>query len=189
MNRKQVAVTSILIFFMFLLAITQHLFNGNFERINSVESILSKEKQYKFNSDNYMVCFPKEWMINDQDNILGYVECRLKFYSPNNNVNGMLEIINTEQDIQTFSNKDLRHQSLNYQNCKNEVFDFKNFNGVVYTYSTSIADKYHFNNECYYIKLSDNKLMKILFNYRSEYYSDNARTICREIVTSIKSIK
>ena len=189
MNKKQLIVTSILLSLMLVLAITQGFFKEKFEQVALIDNGISEFKEYSFNEGNYVISLPNEWTVDEKESQGQYVSYKLTFKDRNNKLTGSLEIINTKEDLDVFSERDLKNQSLKYSN--EEIMPFKNSNnsGVLAEYNTSIKNGYYFKNECYYLLLEDGKMAKILFNIKETDYKENIKTVFNTIVSSIKESK
>lgn len=187
MNKKQLIVTSILLLLMLVLAITQEFFKNSFEQVILMDQGISEFKEYAFDDNKYTISLPSEWSVDKKENKGQYVSYELYFKDKDNNITGLLEVINTKEDINVFAEKDLNNQYLEYYNS--EVMPFKNSNnsGVLVQYNTSIKNGYDFKNECYYLNLEDGKTIKVLFNLKEKYYKDNMKIICNTIISSIKA--
>lgn len=187
MNKKQLIVMSILLSLMLMLAITQYFFKENFEQIVLIDKVISELEEYGFDEDNYVVLLPSEWTVDKNESKGKYVSCRLIFKNKNNELTGLLEVINTKGNLAVFAENDLNNQYLEY--CNSEIIPFKNSNnsGVLIKYETSVINGYNFKNKCYYLNLEEGKIIKILFNLKEKGYSGNMEVISSDIVESIKS--
>ena len=134
MNKKQLIVMSILISLMLVLAITQGLFKVNFEQLVLMDKGISDFEKYDFNEDKYVISLPSEWLVEETENNDQYVSYKLSFKDKNNKITGLLEVINTKEDLEVFAENDLSNQYLEYFNT--EMMPFKNSNnaGVLVQY-------------------------------------------------------
>lgn len=187
MNKKQLIVTSILLSLMLLLVITQGLFKNNFEQVVLIEQGIREFKEYDFDEGKYIISLPSEWTVDEKESKGQYVSYKLDFKDKNNKINGLLEIINTKEDLNAFAENDLNNQYLEYFNS--EVIPFKNSynSGVLAQYDTTIKNGYDFKNECYYLNLEEGKTIKVLFNLKEKEYEENMKTIVNTIISSIKT--
>jgi len=189
MNKRQLIVTSILLSLMLLLAITQVLFKDNFEQVIFMNQGISEFKEYKFDEGKYIILLPNEWIVDEKESEGQFISSKLNFKDKNNKINGLVEVINTKEDLNVFAEKDLNNQYLEYYNS--DIAPFKNLNnsGVVVQYETTIKNGYDFKNECYYLNLEKGKTIKILFNLNEKSYKENMKIILNAIISSIKAIK
>ena len=67
----------------------------------------------------------------------------------NNKFNGLIEVINTKEDLEVFAENDLNNQYLDYYNSEVRPFKNSNNSGVLVQYETTIKNGYDFKNECY----------------------------------------
>lgn len=187
MNKKQLIVTSILLSLMLILAITQVFFKDNFEQVVLMDRGISGFKQYNLDEGKYTISLPSEWIVDEKESEGQYVSYKLNFKDKNNKFNGLVELINTKEDLNVFAESDLNNQYLEYYNS--EVMPFKNSNnsGVLVKYDTTIKNGYDFKNECYYLNLEEGKTIKILFNLKEKDYKQNMNTIFNTIISSIKA--
>jgi hypothetical protein len=187
MNKRQLIVTSILLSLMLILAITQGFFKDNFEGVVLMDRGIHEFKEYDFDEGKYIISLPSEWIVDEKESEGQYVSYKLNFKDKNNKFNGLVEVINTKEDLDVFAENDLNNQYLEYYNS--EVMPFKNSNnsGVLVQYETTIKNAYDFKNECYYLNLEEGKTIKILFNLKEKDYKENMETIFNTIISSIKS--
>ena len=186
MNKKQIVVTGLLISLMLLLAITQGFFVDNFSRVNVTEST------QKYNEDSfegYSITFPSEWVIDEEENKDEYISYNIKFNSKDNIITGLVQVINTNQDVKDYADKDTKKQSLEYSN--NEITPFENSQsvGVLSKYNTNINDGYSYVNQCYYIKGMNGQMIKVLFNIPKDKYEKAFDKDCTDVIASIKQNK
>lgn len=187
MNKKQLIVTSILVLLMLVLAITQGFFKNNFEKVVLMDQGISEFNDYVFDDNKYTISLPSKWNVEEKESKGQYVSCKIDFKDDDNKLTGLVEVINTKEDLNVFAEKDLNNQYLEYYNS--EVIPFKNSNnsGVLIKYDTSIKNGYDFKNQCYYLNLENGKTIKVLFNLKAKYYKDNMKPIFDTIVSSIKN--
>lgn len=186
MNKKQIAVTGLLISLMLLLVITQHFFVNNFSKVNLMEG---DEKYIECSFEDYSIKLPSEWVINEEEKKGEYISYNIKFNSKDNIITGLVQVINTNQDIKDFAEKDTKNQLLEYSN--NEITPFENYEsvGVLSKYNTNINNGYSYMNECYYIKGMNGQMIKVLFNIQDDKYSKDFNKECQGIISSIKQGK
>jgi hypothetical protein len=187
MNKKQLIVTLILLSLMLILAITQGFFKDSFEQVALMERGISEFKEYDFDEGKYVISLPSEWIVEGKESEGQYVSYKLNFKDKNNKFNGLVEVINTKEDLNVFAENDLNSQYLEYYNS--EVIPFKNSknSGVLVQYETTIKNGYDFKNECYYLNLEEGKTIKILFNLKEKDYKENMKAIFNTIISSIKA--
>ena len=186
MNKKQLIVTSILLSLMLILAITQRFFKDSFQQVVLMNQGISEFKEYNFDGGKYVISLPSNWIVDEKESKGQYISYKLNFKDKNNKLNGLVEVINTKNDLDVFAENDLNNQYLEYYNS--EVIPFKNSNnsGVLVQYETSIKNGYDFKNQCYYLNLEEGKTIKVLFNLKAKEYKGNMNTIFNTIISSIK---
>ena len=174
---------------MLILAITQGLFKVNFEQLVLMDKGISDFKKYDFDEDKYVVSLPKEWTVDETESKEQYVSYKLNFKDKDNKITGLLEVINTKEDLDVFAENDLNNQYLEYFNT--QIISFKNSNnaGVLVKYETSVKNGYDFKNECYYLNLEDGKTIKVLFNIKKKQSREDMNIILNTIISSIKASK
>lgn len=185
MNRKQLIVTSVLVMSILILVITQGFFNDNFERINTAEKETSQFTQYKLNVDDYCIVLPNEWAVKESGSD-GYISCELKFTGCNDNITGIVEVINTKENIKAFAEKDVKNQSLNYSDLNVKLLDNSKMHGILNEYNTSIKGGNTYKNKCYYLSLNDEQIVKVLFNIKNTASNKSTDDILEGIISSIK---
>ena len=188
MNKKQLIVMSILISLMLILAVMQGFFTVNFEQLVLMDKGISDFKKYDFNEDKYVISLPSEWLVEETESNGQYISYKLNFKDKNNKITGVLELINTKEDLDVFAENDLNNQYLEYFNT--EIIPFKNSNnaGVLVQYETSVKNGYDFKNECYYLNLEDGKTIKVLFNIKKRDSREDMNILFNTIISSIKAV-
>lgn len=183
MNKKQIVVTGLLLSLMVLLAITQGFFVDNFSRVNVTESS-QDYKEYAF--EDYSITFPSKWIIDEEEKKDEYISYNIEFKSKDNIITGLVQVINTKQDVRDYAEKDIKKQSLEYSNS--EIIPFENSDsiGVLSKYNTDINDGYSYVNESYYLKGENGQIIKVLFNISKDKYTKALDKDCLDIITSIK---
>lgn len=185
MNKKQLIVTSVLVLSMLVLAISQGFFNENFERINTMNKEVSEFKEYKLNVDDYLISLPNEWSVKEK-NSDGYVSYSLNFKGANDDITGIVEVINTKEDVEAFAEKDVKNQSLKYSDLNVTPLENEGRYGILNEYVTSIRGGNNYKNKCYYLSLNDNQIVKVLFNIKDTASDKSTDVILKEIISSIK---
>ena len=172
MNKKQLIVTSILICLMLLLSIVQGFFNKNFNKVALTDNGINEFKEYNFDKSNYIISLPNEWTVVERMGDNQYINNVLNFTDGNNKLTGSLQVINTNDEIETFAERDSKNQSLKYS--KLEIMPYKYRNG------------YDFKNQCYYLQFEKGKIVKILFNVKEKNYKENIKSVFNSIVSSVE---
>lgn len=188
MNKKQLIVTSILLSLMLLLSIVQGFFEENFKQVSLIDNGINEFREYNFDESNYIISLPNEWTVIEKMGDNQYITNVLNFTDGNNKLTGSLQIINTQDPIDVFAEKDSKNQSLKYSNLEIMPYKDKNNIGVLSTYETSIRNGYDFKNQCYYLQLEEGKIVKILFNVKNENYKENIKSVFISIVSSVELI-
>ena len=186
MNKKQIVVTGLLLSLMLLLAITQGFFVDNFSRVNVTES---SEEYKECAFEGYSVTFPSEWIIDEEEKKDEYISYNIEFKSRDNTITGLVQVINTKQDVRDYADKDIKKQSLEYSDNKIMPFENSDSIGVLSKYNTDINNGYSYINECYYIKGKNSRIIKVLFNISKDKYTEALGKECSDIIASIKHNK
>ena len=186
MNKKQIVVTGLLLSLMILLAITQGFFVDNFARVNVTESS-QDYKEYVF--EDYSITFPSEWVIDGEEKKDQYISYNIEFKSKDNIITGLVQVINTKQDVRNYAENDIKKQSLEYSNSEIMPFENSDSIGVLSKYNTDISDGYSYVNESYYLKGENGQIIKVLFNISKDKYTKALDKDCLDIIASIKHNK
>ncbi|CAG9703161.1 hypothetical protein [Clostridium neonatale] len=186
MNKKQLIVTSILICLMLLLSIVQGFFNKNFNKVALTNNGINEFKEYNFDKSNYIISLPNEWTVVERMGDNQYINNVLNFTDGNNKLTGSLQIINTNDEIETFAERDSKNQSLKYSKLEIMPYKYKSNIGVLSTYETTIRNGYDFKNQCYYLQFEKGKIVKILFNVKEKNYKENIKSVFNSIVSSVE---
>lgn len=147
---------------------------------------ISEFKEYGLDEDSFVISLPSEWTVDEKESKGQYVSYELNFKDKDNKLTGLVQVINTKEDLNVFAENDLNNQYLEYYNS--EVMPFKNSNnsGVLVQYETTVRNGYDFKNECYYLNLEEGKTIKVLFNLKEKDYKENIKTIFNTIISSIE---
>ncbi|MBE6062531.1 MAG: hypothetical protein E7207_02995 [Clostridium butyricum] len=184
MNKKQLIVTSILVLSMLVLAVSQGFFYRNFERISTKDKVVSQFKDYKINIDEYFISLPNEWYVDEKKSDGEYISYELKFRSTDDNITGIIQVINTKDNIEVFANRDVKNQCIKFSDLKTTFID----NGILNEYNTSIKRGNDYSNKCYYIILKDNQIVKVLFNIKNNNLNDSTCAILKQVISSLRYI-
>ena len=186
MNKKQITVTALLLSLMLLLAISQSFFTDNFSNLNIIEKNIV-ENIYTF--ENYSIEFPSEWNVDESENKNDYISYNVEFKNVDKSVSGLLQVINTKQDIRVYAENDMKKQPLKYSD--NEIIPFENSEsiGVLSKYNTEIDNGYSYINRSYYIKGDNGQIIKILFNISKNSHNSDLDNECSNVISSIKHDK
>ena len=176
MNKKQLIVTSVLVSLMLILVVAQRLFKEKFEQVSINENGVSKSIDYNL-EDNYVIALPEEWNLCQNESRQDYISYTADFKDKDNNVAGIIYIINTDTDVKTFAERDLKNQSLEYSNLELTPVKVKGHLGVMSQYNTNIKNGYNFKNTCYYLELGENRILKVLFNCKINSYNEGKKEI------------
>jgi len=187
MNKKQLIVTSILLSLMLILAITQYFFKNDFEQVILINQGISELKEYNFDEGKCVISFPSEWIVEEKENQGILSSHKLNFKDKNNKINGLVEVINTKEDLGVFAEKDLNNQYFEYYNSQMIPFRNSNNSGMLVEYETSIKNGYDFKNKCYYLDLEEGKTIKVLFNVKDKFYNENMNIIFNTIISSVRT--
>ena len=141
MNKKQLIVTSILICLMLLLSIVQGFFNKNFNKVALTDNGINEFKEYNFDKSNYIISLPNEWTVVERMGDNQYINNVLNFTDGNNKLTGSLQVINTNDEIETFAERDSKNQSLKYSKLEIMPYKYKSNIGVLSTYETTNSKK------------------------------------------------
>ena len=131
MNKKQLIVISVLVFSMLVLAVSQGFFESNFHRINTTDKVVNQFKKYKLNTDECFISIPDGWIVDEEKSEGQYISYKLKFKSANEDITGIIQVINTKEDVDVFANRDVRNQLLKFSNLKISPINNKDKNGIL----------------------------------------------------------
>lgn len=188
MNKKQLIVTSVLVSLMLILVMAQRLFEEKFKQVSISGNGVSKSIDYNL-EDNYAIALPEEWNVCQTESGGDYISYTADFKDNDNNIAGIIYIINTNTDVKAFAERDLKNQSLEYSNLELTPVKVKGHLGVMSQYNTNIKDGYNFKNTCYYLELGENKILKVLFNCKTSSYNEDKKEIFDSIISSIQARK
>lgn len=189
MNKKQLMVTSVLISLIFVLVIAQSFFTENFENTSLNQKSSSQYTEYKISDEQYVILIPSEWLVQEENNEGAYISKIMRFDGKEDKIDGMLQVINTKADVEAFANNDFKNQSLQYSDSEVTKYKDTQNDGILIRYNTSIKNGYKYKNQCYYIRLSENQIAKVLFNIKNDESNGNYKDICNSIILSIKQSK
>lgn len=186
MNKRQLIVMSVLVFSMLVLAVSQGFFESNFHRISTIDKVANQFKEYKLNTDECLISIPNQWTVEEEKLEGQYISYKLKFKSTNEDITGIIQVINTKEDVDVFANRDVKNQLLKFSNLKVSSINNQNKNGILSEYTTSIRSGNNYTNKCYYLALNENQIVKILFNIKNTCFNDNTNLILEDIISSLK---
>ncbi|MDS0525335.1 hypothetical protein NNC19_06565 [Clostridium sp. SHJSY1] len=181
MNKKQLTMTLILGALMLLLIFTQRFFENNFKEVALVNSNMGELKEYSTTDGEFIYSLPNTWSLKNlkSDN---YDIYKAEFKDDNNNIMGYVEIINSNDDVNSLAQKDLDNMVLSHDKEKIDRYKSNDRKCIKVVYKTKVNKGYDFVNINYYIPLSEGKMGKITFIVKENYYKDDMMIIFNSIV-------
>lgn len=173
---------------MLALVFTERVFKEKFGQVFINEKEVNSVVDYRFEND-YEIAFPEKWKYEENSKDDDYICYCADFKSDDGNIIGSLYVINTNLDVKQFAEMDLKNQSLKYSNLEISHFKYKNMFGILSKYDTTILKGNKFKNTCYYLKMDNKKLLKVIFNVKEDHYNDDVKGVLESIISSINTSK
>ena len=186
MNKKQLIVTSVLLLSMLVLAVSQEFFNKNFERISTFDKVTNEYKEYSLNTNECVISLPDDWSVNEENSEGEYISYQLRFNSTNDDITGIIQVINTKENVEVFANRDVKNQLFKFSDLKISPINTEDKNGVLSEYTTSIKNGNDYKNKCYYLVLNDNQIVKVLFNVKDNDLNSKNTSVLEAVISSLK---
>lgn len=184
MNKKQLAITLMLVCLMFILVFIQRFFDNNFKQVALVDSNMGQLKNYNVDNKGISFSLPDKWSSEEKDSN-AYSLYKVEFKDSENSIMGYIELIKCNEDIRVLAQKDINNMVLSHDREKIEAYKSANRSGIRVEYKTKVNKGYSFINTNYYIPLKDGIVGKCTFISRENSYTDNLRLIYNSIVDSI----
>ncbi|WP_244834251.1 hypothetical protein [Clostridium sp. BJN0001] len=186
MNKKQLIVTTVLLMLMFTLSVVQVFFNKSFKEAALISNGITCFKQYTFDEGKHFISLPLEWETYDKTESSKYSLYKMNFKDDCTSITGSVELIESVENLNSFSENDTSNQTLNYYDVQILPFENESNSGVISEYKTSIEDGYDFTNESYYVSVEDGKILKVIFNVKESSYRENLKSIFSAIIETAK---
>lgn len=184
MNKKQLAVTLMLVGLMFVLVFAQKFFDNGFRQVALVDSNMGQLQNYTIDNKGISFSLPDKWTSEEKDSN-DYSVYKVEFKDSENNIMGYIELLKCNEDIRALAQKDINNMVLSHGKEKIEAYKSVNRNGIRVEYKTKVNKGYSFINTNYYIPIKDGTIGKCTFISKESNYKDNLRLVYDSIVDSV----
>jgi len=187
MNKKQLAITLMLVGLMLVLVFIQRFFDNSVREVVLVDSNMGQLKNYTIDNKGISFSLPDKWSSEEKDSN-DYSIYKVEFKDSENSIMGYIELLKCNEDIKDLAQKDVNNMVLSHDTEKIEAYKSVNRAGIRVEYKTKVNKGYSFINTSYYMPLKDGFVGKCTFISKESSYKDNLRLVYNSIVDSI-SIK
>lgn len=184
MNKKQLAVTVMLVALMFALVFIQRFFDNSFRQVALVDSNMGQLKNYTIDNKGISFSLPDKWTSEEKDNN-EYSIYKVEFKDSENSIMGYIELLKCNEDIRVLAQQDINNMVLSHSKETIEAYRSVNRNAIRVEYKTKVNKGYSFINTNYYIPLKNGIVGKCTFISKESSYKDNLRLIYDSIVDSV----
>lgn len=184
MNKKQVAVTLMLVCLMFVLVFVQRFFDNRFRQVALVDSNMGQLKKYTIDNKGISFSLPDKW-TSKENNSNDYSIYKVEFKDSENSIMGYIELLKCNEDIMVLAQKDINNMVLSHGKETLEAYKSVNRNGIRVEYTTKVNKGYSFINTNYYIPLKDGIVGKCTFISKESSHRDNIGLVYDSIVDSV----
>ena len=161
-NKKQFAITMLLLLLMGCVALGQKFFGDKMVNL-TVDN--AKYKNYSILDGKYIYSIPEQWSVEQKQSPGNFIIYYSEFKYDNNGINGYVELIGSNDSIEELSKRNI---NIIKEESKNEniiIGDFKSekYSGIKidYEFRSSTGKVYNINE--YIFKISDEYMVKYRF--------------------------
>lgn len=189
MNKKQLMVTSILVFLMGVMVVMQQFFDSNIQKVALVNNNIEDMIEYIALDGNIIYKLPDNWKA-EKSTPDDYIVYNNSFISKEMGIVGYVQIINTKTSIdELISNDKKAFEAEKVSNIS--VLDDKIGEAAVkkLRYDEKTSNGRSFLTQTYYFSLEENIKLKITFSASKDKYKDNYETVYKLILENFKKAK
>lgn len=185
MNKKQGAITGLLLLLMGVLFTFQLVVKDKFYNSTLVDNNIGELKEYNISNSNLVYSLPLNWILSvkESDN---YILYHGDFRDEVNGYKGYVQLLNSDRDVEELAKSDNNNSIV-----KTEVRDNTKFNntigkGVRYDVTLDIKKGYSYRDIIYYIKVDKDRIIKVNFSVKESEFKNNNFKIYEAILAQIK---
>ena len=185
MNKKQLSITLILVFFMTVLFTGQNIFKDNIERASLANNNIGELSSYSALEGVINYNLPDTWDAQEQQYPGNYIIYNNNFVSDDMSIIGYIQIINYSKDIEELIDKD--KEKINFDESRfytKEIEDIEGEEVYKVVYKEEGDEDRVYLNMLYYKRLDENRVLKVLFSSLEEKFEKNNDTIYNIIIKS-----
>ncbi|MEQ8154002.1 MAG: hypothetical protein ABRQ25_03770 [Clostridiaceae bacterium] len=186
MNKKQLAVTCMLMFLMGVLFVGQSIFQEKFKTIVLINNNISGFQEYSSNKKEVEFVLPIQWETLVQNFPGNYIIYNNNFFDNNSGIYGYLQVINFSDDEEKLIQFDKDYIKNKVRNYKEEKFNGKKYKGIKVSYTSGEIESKEIINKIYYIRTNDDRMVKMAFKVKSDLFKESYEQIFKSLVDSIK---
>ncbi|MBL4931439.1 hypothetical protein [Clostridium paridis] len=186
MNKKQLAITVMLLFLMGLLFVGQGIFDEKFKMIALMNNNISTFKEYSSKDEEVKFLLPQEWSTTTQSFPGNYILYNNNFSDSKLGIYGYIQLINYTEDEEKLIEFDKKYIKDEIKDYEKEQLKDKKYHGSKVSFQTIDNKSNKYINRIYYIRLDEEKIAKIAFKVNSNDYKESYENIFTSIVDSVK---
>lgn len=180
MNKKRFFMIAFIVLLVFILIFAQSFFKDRFTDAVLTDNDVGSFKSYSSDDGNFNFSVPSNWdSTKTSGDDFNFYKINLK--DNDNNITGYIDVFNTNDNLMTMAETDMKNISLNHENDKIKQED----KCVTAEYNTSVKNGFDYVNSCYYVQLKDGIVGKCTFISRADSYKDNMKQIFNSIADSM----
>lgn len=185
MNKKQFAITMLLLLLMGCVALGQKLFGDKMVNLSVEET---KYKNYSMLDGKYIYSLPEKWSIEQKQYPGNFIVFYNEFKDSEKGMNGYIELIESDNSVEEVSKRNLdiiKEESRN-ENVETSDFKTEKYGGskIDYEFRSSTGKVYSISE--YTFKISDKYIIKYRFAIDKDKVNDS---IQKEIVSIIDKFR
>ncbi|MGL5243953.1 MAG: hypothetical protein ACRC7R_02075 [Sarcina sp.] len=187
MNKRQLGVTLILVFLMMVMLTGEKVFNNNIKKVALTNNNIGDLNRYMALEGTISYSLPDTWDVEEKKYPGNYIVYDNNFVSEEMGILGYVQVLNTNKDITTLVTEDkekLKDKNIYKYELGEDKINGNNINKVSYTEKSDKGKTYL--NIIYYKKISNEKILKVLFSSSEEKYKENYSTIYEVILDSFE---
>ncbi|WP_297518732.1 PsbP-related protein [uncultured Clostridium sp.] len=189
MNKKQLLVTTILVFLMGVMVFMQQFFETNIQKVALVNNNIEDMLEYTALDGNLVFSLPDNWTtkVSEPED---YIVYNNNFVSEAMGVVGSIQVLSTKTSIEELINIDKKNfEAEKVNNIKTVDEKLRDVVVKKLKYEEKTESGRNYMTQAYYFPLDDELKLKITFSAGLDRYKENYETVYRLILESFKKAK
>ncbi|MGL4772004.1 MAG: hypothetical protein ACRC2K_00415 [Clostridium sp.] len=185
MNKKQAAITGLLLLLMGSLFLFQIFAKVEISNDRLVDNNIGELKEYDITSSNLKFCLPSNWTLKENVSN-GYILYQGEFRDNENKITGLCQLINSDKELKEFADRENENATIQTIVNSNKSIKTDIGQGVKYNVTTKVNKGTSYTNINYYIRVGDGKLIKVCFTSKESDFKESNLNLYDSIISSIE---
>lgn len=186
MNKKQAAITTLLLLLMGALFMFQIVVKDNFYNATLVGNDMGELKEYSIANSDLLYSLPNSWVLTENESN-SFVLYHADFKDKENGYRGYIELLSSNREVEDLANSDFNNSTIKLDKKDSDTFKTNIGKGMKYNLLYNIKNGYSYRDVVYYIKVSEEKVVKASFSLEDSEFKQSNMPLYEAILSYIKS--